>query len=408
MFNKIKDADVKNKVVFVRADMNVSLKDGKIIDDTRIKATIPTVEFLVKNSAKVVLASHLGKGKNPDDSLKIVLERLKTLLPNIKFNFANDCVGQIAKDTIKNTNFGEVVLLENVRFHAEEENFGEIGKGKITPEEEEKAKEFAKELASLGEIYVNDAFSTCHRKHASMTGIPGILPAFAGFTLEDELSNLTTLVSSPEKPFMVIVGGSKVSTKLELLRALVKKANYVVVGGGMANTFLYALGKNIGNSLHEADLKDDALALLKDAKDNNCEVILPIDVVVAPKVAEGQSVKDVKIDDIKAEDVIVDLGSETIKSIQDKLNTCKVVIWNGPIGIYEISPFNKGTDGLAKIVANLTKNGNLKSVAGGGDILAALNKANITQDFTYVSTAGGAFLKWLEKGKLPAVEKILK
>ncbi|GMO62575.1 MAG: phosphoglycerate kinase [Rickettsiales bacterium] len=408
MFSKIKDADVKNKVVFVRADMNVSLKDGKIIDDTRIKATIPTLEFLVENGAKVVLASHLGKGKNPDDSLKIVLERLKTLLPNIKFNFSDDCIGDVAKNVIANTNFGEVALLENVRFHPEEENFGEIGKGKISAEEEASATEFAKELASLAEIYVNDAFSTCHRKHASMTGIPTILPAYAGFTLEDELSNLTTLVSAPEKPFMVIVGGSKVSTKLELLRALVKKADYVVVGGGMANTFLYALDKPIGKSLHEAELKQDALDLLEDAKKNNCEVILPIDVVVAPQVAEGQSVKNVLAENVGADDVIVDLGSETLKAIQNKLNTCKVVIWNGPIGIYEISPFNAGTDGLAKYVADLTKKGGLKSVAGGGDILAALNKADITKDFTYVSTAGGAFLKWLEKGKLPAVEKILK
>ncbi|MDR0423575.1 MAG: phosphoglycerate kinase [Rickettsiales bacterium] len=408
MFNKIKDADVKNKVVFVRADMNVSLKDGKIIDDTRIKATIPTIEFLIKNGAKVVLASHLGKGKQPEESLKIVLERLRILLPNIKFNFSDDCIGDKAKSIIASTNFGEVVLLENLRFHKDEENYGEIGKGKIAEDEEKKAKQFASDLSQLAEIYVNDAFSTCHRKHASMVGIPDFLPAFAGFTLEEELSNLTTLVSNPEKPFMVIVGGSKVSTKLELLRALVKKANYVVVGGGMANTFLYALGKPIGKSLHEAELKDDTLALLEDAKKNNCEVILPTDVVVAPTVSEGQSVKNVKIDDIETDDVIVDLGTETIKSIQNRLNNSKVVIWNGPIGIYEISPFNAGTDGLAKIIADLTKSGTLKSVAGGGDILAALNKANITQDFTYVSTAGGAFLKWLEKGKLPAIEKILK
>jgi phosphoglycerate kinase len=407
MFNKIKDENVSNKVVFVRADMNVTLKDGKIIDDTRIKATIPTVDFLVKNGAKVVLASHLGKGK-PDESLKVVLERLKVLLPSIKFNFADDCIGSATKDIIKNTNFGEVVLLENLRFHKEEENYGEIGKGKITSEEEEQAKFFAKELASLAEIYVNDAFSTCHRKHASMTGIPDILPSFAGFTLEEELSNLTSLVSNPESPFMVIVGGSKVSTKLELLRALVKKANYVVVGGGMANTFLYALNKSIGKSLHEADLKQDVIALLDDAKKNNCEVLLPLDVSVSLQVAEGQTTRNVSIDNVNSEDIIVDLGSETIKNIQSKLNICKVVIWNGPVGIYEIKPFNTGTDTLAEIVADLTKKGSLKSVAGGGDILAALNASDVTKDFTYVSTAGGAFLKWLEKGKLPAVEKILK
>lgn len=396
MFNKIKDVNVKDMVVFVRADMNVSIKDGKIIDDTRIKATIPTIEYLVNNGAKVVLTSHLGSPKgvvNDSLSLKIVLERLKELMPKIKFNFSNDCIGEQTKKDIQDTNFGEVILLENLRFHEGEEANDE---------------NFAKELASLADIYVNDAFSTCHRKHASMVGVPAILPAYAGFTLEKELENLTNLVSNPEKPVMVIVGGSKVSTKLELLRALVKKYEYVVVGGGMANTFLYAMGKPIGKSLREEELKDDALALLKEAKENNCEVILPVDVVVAKQVAENQAVKTVLVDNVEDDDIIVDLGEKTITNIKETLTKCKTVIWNGPIGIYEISPFNLGTDNLATYIANLTQNGGIKSVAGGGDILAALNKAEITEDFTYVSTAGGAFLKWLEKGKLPAVEKIMK
>ena len=396
MFNKIKDVNVKDMVVFVRADMNISIKNGKIIDDTRIKATIPTIEYLVNNGAKVVLTSHLGSPKgvvNDSLSLKIVLERLKELMPKIKFNFSNDCIGEQTKKDIQNTNFGEVILLENLRFHEGEEANDE---------------NFAKELASLANIYVNDAFSTCHRKHASMVGVPTILPAYAGFTLEKELENLTNLVSNPEKPVMVIVGGSKVSTKLELLRALVKKYEYVVVGGGMANTFLYAMGKPIGKSLREEELKDDALALLEEAKENNCEVILPVDVVVAKQVAENQAVKTVLVDNVEDDDIIVDLGEKTITNIKETLTKCKTVIWNGPIGIYEISPFNLGTDNLATYIANLTQNGGIKSVAGGGDILAALNKAEITEDFTYVSTAGGAFLKWLEKGKLPAVEKIMK
>ena len=396
MFNKIKDLNVKDKVVFVRADMNVSIKDGKIIDDTRIKATMPTIEYLVNNGAKVVLTSHLGSPKGTvkeELSLKIVLERLKELMPKVKFNFSNDCIGEQTKKDIANTNYGEVILLENLRFH---------------PGEEANDENYAKELASLAEIYVNDAFSTCHRKHASMVGVPALLPAYAGFTLEEEIENLTNLVSNPEKPVMVIVGGSKVSTKLELLKALVKKYEYVVVGGGMANTFLYALGKPVGNSLKEEELKQDALDLLADAKANNCEVILPVDVVVAPQVAENQSVKTVSVDNVATDDVIVDLGEKTLEKIENTLTKCKTVIWNGPIGIYEISPFNKGTDSLAGYIADLTKKGNIKSVAGGGDILAALNKANITKDFTYVSTAGGAFLKWLEKGKLPAVEKIMK
>lgn len=397
MFKKIKDFNVNNKTIFLRADMNVSIKNGKIIDDTRIKATIPTIEYLVNNGAKVVLASHLGKaagnGFQEEFSLKIVLERLKELLPNIKFNYSKDCIGEETKKDVENTNFGEVVLLENLRFHAGEEG---------------NDPEFAKELASLADIYVNDAFSTCHRKHASMVGIPAILDSYAGINLEYELDNLSALVSDPERPVMVIVGGSKVSTKLELLKALVSKTDYVVVGGGMANTFLFANGVNVGKSLKEEELKNDALDLLEKAKANNCEVILPVDVVVAKEVAENQSVITKSLNELTDDDIIVDVGEKTIELIQDRLGKCKVVIWNGPIGIYEIKPFNKGTDALAGIIADITSKGEIKSVAGGGDILAALNNANIADKFTYLSTAGGAFLKWLEKGILPAVEKLKK
>ena len=397
MFKKIKDCNVKNKIVFVRADMNISIKNGKIIDDTRIRATIPTVEFLVKNGAKVVLTSHLGKaagqGFQEEFSLKIVFERLKELMPNIHFNYSKDCIGEETKKDIQNTKFGEVILLENLRFHAGEEG---------------NDPEFAKQLVetSGAEIYVNDAFSTCHRKHASMVGVPALLPAYAGFTLEEELENLTKLVSNPQKPVMVMVGGSKVSTKLSLLQALVKKANYIVVGGGMANTFLLAQGYNVGKSLKEDDLVNDAKALLEDAKKNNCEVILPVDVVVAKEFKENAECKNVKVSDVKDDDIIMDLGAETIKSIENKLNSCKTVIWNGPIGVYEMTPFNKGTDDLAKYIADITEKGKIESVAGGGDILAAINASKVGDKFTYISTAGGAFLKWLEKGILPAVEKI--
>lgn len=396
MFKRIKDTNVRNKTVFLRADMNVSIKNGKIIDDTRIKATLPTIEYLVRNNAKVILATHLGKAKGngfeEEYSLKVVLGRLKELLPNIEFHYSKDCIGSEAKKTIENTNFGEVVLLENLRFHkGEEEN--DIG--------------FAKELTSFADIYVNDAFSTCHRKHASMVGIPEILDSYAGINLEYELDNLTKLVSKPERPFMVIVGGSKVSTKLELLRALITKTDYVVVGGGMANTFLYANNVEIGKSLKEEELKNDALDLLNEAKENNCKIILPTDVVIAKEVSENQTTETKNVNNLEKNDIIVDIGSETIKSIKAALDKCKVVIWNGPVGIYEISPFNKGTDTLAKVIAELTENNKIKSVAGGGDILAALNNAKIADKFTYLSTAGGAFLKWLEKGKLPAVEKLL-
>lgn len=395
MFKKIKDCNVKNKTIFLRADMNVSIKNGKIIDDTRIKATLPTIEYLVNNGAKVVLATHLGKAKGEgfqeEFSLKVVLERLKELLPNVTFNYSEDCIGEQTKQDVENTNFGEVILLENLRFHA-----GEEGNNK----------DFAKGLADLADIYVNDAFSTCHRKHASMVGIPEFLDSYAGINLEYELENLNNLVSNPERPVMVIVGGSKVSTKLELLKALVSKSDYIVVGGGMANTFLAAKGVNVGKSLKEDELRNDALELLESAKNNNCEVILPVDVVVAKEVAENQEVVTKDLNDLNDNDVIVDVGEKTIETIRDRIAKCKVVIWNGPIGIYEINPFNKGTDELAKIIADETEKGNVKSVAGGGDILAALNNAKIADKFTYLSTAGGAFLKWLEKGILPAVEKL--
>lgn len=395
MFKKIKDCNVKNKTIFLRADMNVSIKNGKIIDDTRIKATLPTIEYLVNNGAKVVLATHLGKAKGEgfqeEFSLKVVLERLKELLPNVTFNYSEDCIGEQTKQDVENTNFGEVILLENLRFHAGEEG---------------NDKDFAKGLADLADIYVNDAFSTCHRKHASMVGIPEFLDSYAGINLEYELENLNNLVSNPERPVMVIVGGSKVSTKLELLKALVSKSDYIVVGGGMANTFLAAKGVNVGKSLKEDELKNDALELLESAKNNNCEVILPVDVVVAKEVAENQEVVTKDLNDLNDNDVIVDVGEKTIETIRDRIAKCKVVIWNGPIGIYEINPFNKGTDELAKIIADETEKGNVKSVAGGGDILAALNNAKIADKFTYLSTAGGAFLKWLEKGILPAVEKL--
>ncbi|MDR1498905.1 MAG: phosphoglycerate kinase [Rickettsiales bacterium] len=397
MFNRIKDCNVKGKTVFLRADMNVSIKNNKIIDDTRIKATLPTIEYLVRNGAKTLLTTHLGKaegkGFQEEFSLKIVLERLKELLPHVKFNYSKDCVGEETRQDIKNTNFGEVILLENLRFHAEEEG---------------NDPEFAKKLAALADIYVNDAFSTCHRKHSSMVGIPGILDSYAGINLEYELDKLEALVSNPERPVMVIVGGSKVSTKLELLDALVSKTDYVVVGGGMANTFLHANGVNVGNSLREDELKNNALELLKKAKSNSCEVILPVDVVVAKKVAENQDIKTKLLSDLEDDDIIVDIGEKTVQLIGEKLRKCKVVIWNGPVGIYEINPFNRNTDKLAQIIADTTSSGRIKSVAGGGDILAALNNANVADKFTYLSTAGGAFLKWLEKGILPAVEKLKK
>jgi len=396
MFNKLKDCVVTNKTVFVRADMNVSFKDGQIIDDTRIKQVIPTIEYLVKNGAKVILTTHLGRpdGKvKPEYSVKRLLPRIRELLPNIKVNFSDDCVGEQTRKDVQNTNYGEVIVLENLRFHKEEEEGDE---------------KFAKQLASLANLYVNEAFSCCHRDHASITGLPKILKGCAGFSIEDEIDNLSKLLSNPKKPVMVIVGGSKVSTKLKLLKALVEKFKYVVVGGGMANTFLYAMGKNVGKSLMEPELKNEALVLLEKAKKHNCKFVLPVDVVVAKEIAENQEVKNVSVDEIADSDIIVDIGTKTLEEITKLLKDCKTVIWNGPIGIYETKPFNNGTDYLAGVISKMTKDSKLESVAGGGDILAALNQAGIGQDFTYISTAGGAFLKWLEKGTLVGVEPLKK
>jgi len=394
MFKNLRECNVTNKVVFVRADMNVSFKNEEILDDTRIKSVIPTVKYLIENNAKVILTSHLGRPKgNVEEkySLKHILPRIKELLGNTKVNFSNNCIGNQTKKDIENTEFGEVVLLENLRFHVEEEN---------------NDSNFAKELASFAEIYVNDAFSCCHRKHASIVGIPEILEGYPSFSLQKELKKLTTLVSDPEQPLMFIVGGSKVSTKLELLGALIEKGDYLVVGGGMANTFLYAKNKQIGKSLFEPDLTKEALQLLDKAKENNCNIILPVDVIVCTKIEEYANCRNTNVDEINENEIIADLGEQSILNIEKALVKCKTVIWNGPLGIYEVRPFNEGTDIIARKIKRITKNNELKSIAGGGDILAALNQANLIDYFSYVSTAGGAFLKWLENGKLPGVEKL--
>lgn len=395
MLRSIKECDTEHRVVFLRADLNVPLKNGKILDDTRIRATIPTITYLVNQGAKVVLASHLGKaagkGFEKEFSIEVVLKRLEELLPSIKFHYSKDCIGNETKKIIEEAEYGSVVFLENLRFHRGEEDNDE---------------KFARELASLAEIYVNDAFSTCHRKHASMVGIPTMIKPYAGLNLMHELDNLTKLVSSPKRPLAVIVGGSKISTKLELLKALVRKSDYLVIGGGIANTLLFAQGVNIGNSLREEELKGEALNLLAESEKSNCKILAPIDVIVTKKVAENPKIEVKNIKNLADDDIIADFGPKTIGMLEENLGLCKTVIWNGPVGIYEISPFNEGTNSLARFIARETSRGKIESVAGGGDILAALNGAGVYEKFTYLTTAGGAFLKWLEKGVLPAIEKL--
>lgn len=394
MFNKLKDCVVTNKNVFLRADMNVPMKNGKILDDTRIQNTIPTIKYLLRNEAKVILATHLGRPKGErkkEFSVKNLVPRIKKLLPGVKVNFSEDCVGDQTRQDVKDTNYGEMIVLENLRFHKEEKENNE---------------KFAQELASFANLYINEAFSCCHRKHASIAGIPEILKGCPGFSLEKELENLENLVSSPKKPLMIIVGGLKFSTKVEILQNLVEKADCITVTGGIANTFFYALGKKVGKSWVEPDLKDEALKLLNLAKEKNCKILLPEDVIVAGEIKEGEKVKNVITDKISDNDIIVDTGTQTIEKIKTELTKCKTVIWNGPIGIYETKPFNSGTDSLATIITNLTESGRIKSVAGGGDMLTALKSNGLDKKFTYVSTAGGAFLKWLENGTLVGVEKL--
>lgn len=390
-FNRLKDCVVTNKNVVVRVDINVPMSNGKIEDDTRIKAVIPTLKYLAKNKAKVIVISHFGRpeGKvEPSMSIQPLVARVRELLDGIKVSFVDDCIGEKVKKAVEATNYGEVIMLENLRFYKQET--------KNDPE-------FSRELASLGNLYVNDAFSCSHRAHASITGIPAILKSAAGFLMEEELDGLTNHLENAKKPMMAVVGGAKVSTKLDLLNSLAKKAQTIVVGGGMANTFLYALGKNVGKSLCEKDLKDTALEILKNAR-----VLLPIDVVVAKEFKENAPCRTVLIDDVADDDMILDVGAASSAKIAEELAKHQTLVWNGPLGAFEIKPFNIGTESFARAAASLTEVGKLVSVSGGGDSVSALNSIGLAEKFTYISTAGGAFLEWLEGKDLPGVAALQK
>jgi len=393
-FNRLKDCVVSNKNVILRVDINVPINNGKIEDDTRIRAVIPTLKYLAQNQAKVIVISHFGRpeGKfEPSMSISQLVGRVQELLGSIKVNFVDDCVGEKVKKAVANTNYGEVIMLENLRFYKAET--------KNDPD-------FSRELASLGNLYVNDAFSCSHRSHASITGIPAILKSAAGFQMEAELDNLGKIFSAGSDGLIAAVGGAKVSTKIDLLNSLASKAQTIVVGGGMANTFLYALGKNIGKSLCEKDLKDTALKIIETAKQHGCKVILPSDVVVVKKFEAEAPNKTVSIDDVAQDDIIVDLGESSVKNLAKELEKHKILVWNGPLGAFEMKPFNLGTEGFAKAAAALTKSGKLISISGGGDSVSAINSAGLANDFTYISTAGGAFLEWLEGKELPGISAL--
>lgn len=392
-FRTLDDADVSGKRVLLRVDLNVPMADGQVTDTTRIDRVVPTITELARKGAKVILLAHFGRPKGkvvPDLTLEPVALVTSEIL-STSISFGKDCIGTAAKTTIDGLKDGDIAMLENTRFHAGEESNGS---------------DFAKALAANGDIFVNDAFSVSHRAHATSEGLAHLLPAFAGRSMEKELKALDAALGNPQRPVLAVVGGAKVSTKLDLLENLVSKVDMLVIGGGMANTFLAAQGKPVGKSLCEHDLGDTAQKILVEANKQGCEVILPIDVVVADEFKPGAAASRVGIDDVSDEQMILDIGTDTLALIAMRLEKTKTVVWNGPLGAFEIQPFNTGTFVAARQVAMLSSAGRMTSVAGGGDTLAALNLAGAADDFTYISTAGGAFLEWLEGKDLPGVKAL--
>ncbi|MGN0929979.1 MAG: phosphoglycerate kinase [Alphaproteobacteria bacterium] len=387
--------DLKGKKVVVRADLNVPTEGTKITDNSRIERFAPTAKLLSDKGAKVIIITHFGrpKGKkSPEFSTKILVDNLSSAIGK-PVEFVDDTIGDTVTAKINEMKDGDIILLENVRFYNEEEA---------------NDSEFSKKLASLGELYVNDAFSTSHRAHASTEGITKYLPSYAGLLMEEEVNALTSALENPKHPAIAIVGGSKVSTKLAVLENITKKVDAIVIGGAMANTFLLAQGYNIGSSMAEEDMKDTALKIIEEAKKNGCEIILPVDVCVAKEFKANAENKFVGIDDVDGDWKIFDIGPESSKILNEKFAEAKTVLWNGPLGVFELVPFDRGTNELAKTVAKLTRDGKIISVAGGGDTVSALNNAGVAKDFTYISTAGGAFLEWLEGKTLPAIPPLMK
>jgi phosphoglycerate kinase len=394
-FRTIDDVDVEGKRVLMRVDFNVPMKDGKVTDSTRIDRTVPSIRELTKKGAKVIILAHFGrpKGKkNPEFTLKPVAQKLAEVL-NQKVAFAPDCIGPEAKAVVDAMQPGEVAMLENVRFYAEEE--------KNDPE-------FAKKLAENGDILVSDAFSCAHRAHASVEALAHILPAVAGRLMQQEVEALSAALEAPKHPVAALVGGAKISTKLDVLGNLTERVDQIIIGGAMANTFLAAKGVEVGKSLCEHDMLDNARAIMEKATTGGCEIVLPSDAVVAPEFKEGAPAKTVEVSNVPADMMILDVGPRSIDDLTKRLAEYKTLVWNGPLGAFEVVPFDKGTNAVAKEAAKLTKDGRLMSIAGGGDTVAALAHAGVEDDFSYVSTAGGAFLEWLEGKTLPGVAVLSK
>ncbi|ODA68929.1 Phosphoglycerate kinase [Methyloligella halotolerans] len=387
----VQDVDAENKRVVLRADLNVPLMDGDVTDATRIERLVPTLELLQEKGAKIVLISHFGRPKGEriaEFSLKPVADALRTILPDAKIEFVQDCIGKVAHDAIAAMQPGDIVLLENLRYH---------------PGEEANDEAFAEELASLGDLYVNDAFSAAHRAHASTDAIAKRLPAYAGLLMLEEIRALEKALEDPQRPVMAIVGGSKVSTKIAVLDNLAQKADVIVVGGGMANTFLFADGIDVGKSLCEEDATGLVQRIEGHANQSDCEIVLPTDAVTAKALESGVDTEKCSISDVPEDSMILDVGPDTVADLKRRMADVKTLLWNGPLGAFEIAPFEEGTFEVAREAARLTKEGKLVSVGGGGDTVAALKSAGVLNDFTYVSTAGGAFLEWLEGKQLPGI-----
>jgi phosphoglycerate kinase len=394
-FKTIDSERVSGKRVLVRVDLNVPMKNGKVTDATRIERAAPTIRELAAKGAKVIVLSHFGRpdGKRvPDMSLRPLVEPLAQAVGK-PVAFADDCIGPEAAAAVKALKPGDVLLLENLRFHKEEEK---------------NDKGFVDQLSTLGDVYVNDAFSAAHRAHASTEGVAHRLPALAGRLMQGELEALDKALGRPKRPVCAVVGGAKVSTKLDLLGNLVGKVDKLIIGGGMANTFLLAQGIKIGKSLAEKDLGKTALEILDKAKAAKCEVLLPVDVVVAGRFEANAPHHVVEATACPDDQMILDVGPKSAAMYEEHVKGCATLVWNGPLGAFEMKPFDAGTVALAKTVADLTQAGKLLSVAGGGDTVAALAAAGVEDKFTYVSTAGGAFLEWMEGKTLPGVAALIR
>ena len=389
-FRTLDHVDVKGKRVLVRVDLNVPVDNGIVTDATRIERVAPALTELADKGAKVILLSHFGrpKGRDAKNSLKPVAAEVARVIKR-PVKFADDCIGEAAEAAVAAMKQGDILCLENTRFHAGEE--------KNDPA-------FVDALAKLGDMWVNDAFSAAHRAHASTEGLGHRLPAYAGRSMQAELDALGKALEHPQRPVAAVVGGAKISTKLDLLGNLLAKVDVLIIGGAMANTFLLALGKPVGKSLAEGDLTKTALDILAKAKAAKKEIVLPVDAVVAVKFEANAPSRAVPVDAVGANEMILDIGPQSVEQVVSVLARAKTLLWNGPFGAFEMEPFDNGTVEVAEAAAELTKAGKLVTVAGGGDTVAALNAAGAADRFTYVSTAGGAFLEWLEGKALPGVE----